>query len=389
MRPLRPALNLRVRRHGTVAVWSQYTDTVTTQCVLLPCGYGTPIQCPHVWLPCGHGIPTPCQHRGYSCHAATVHEHRAHLVQIPWPHGDRTPRGGTVAMACVTATVPNLWHGVRVPCPHGNCTYHMATACVYRGHTATIHGVWHWHRATTVATVTVRPRYMDTLPTWYRHRGHTVTIHHVVARWPCTMSTRQLYIPCGHSVGVPWPHSNCTYCLGTDIVPTPCLRLPCGHSTWTPCLRLPCGHSTWTLCLRLPCGHGTWTPCLWLPCGHGTWTPCPLGVDTMATRQQPYILSGHGYRANTMAMVAVRPQYTDTVPTCHRYHGHTETAHRMVARWLCTVSTRQLYIPCAHGARVPWPHGDCTSCLGTISVYRSHMDGRRGATVHGHLAHLV
>jgi len=223
-------------RHGTVAMWSRYTDTVTTQCVLLPCGYGTPIQCPHVWLPCGHGIPTPCQHRGYSCCVATVHEHRAHLVQIPWPHGDRTPRGGTVAvyrvaMACVTATVPNLWHGVRVPCPHGNCTYRMATACVYRGHTATVHGVWHWHCATTVATVTVRPWYMDTLPTWYRHRGHTATVHHVVARWPCTVSTWQLYIPCGHSVGVPWPHGDCTYCLGKDIVPTPCLRLPCGHGT--------------------------------------------------------------------------------------------------------------------------------------------------------------
>jgi len=49
----------------------------------------------------------------------------------------------------------------------------------------------------------------------------------------------------------------------------------------------------------------------------------------------------------------------------------------MVAWWPCTVSTRQMYIPCGHGVRVLWPHGDRTYHLGTTSVYRSHT-----ATVH-------
>jgi len=199
-------------RHGTVAVWSQYTDTVTTQCVLLPCGYGTPIQCPHVWLPCGHGIPTPCQHRGYSCRAATVREHCAHLVQIPWPHGDRTPRGGTVAVYRVhMAIVHTVWPWCALRRPYPTC----GTVSVYRVHTAIVHTVWPW----CACTVATRRPYMvsgiDTVrPPWLRLPcGH--------GTWtPCplgidTMATRRPYTTWWHGGHVPCPHSNCTYRVAT------------------------------------------------------------------------------------------------------------------------------------------------------------------------------
>jgi len=216
--------------------------------------------------------------------------------------------------------------------------YQVGTVSVYRGRTATVHVLSpcgygtqiprphhmygchvvmvYQHRANNVPTVAVWPQYMDTMPTWYRYCGHMATIHNVVAQCPCTMSTRQLYIPCGHSMCVPWPHGDCTYCLGmdtmatwyTNIVPTQCLRSPCGHGIQTPCPHGVYHRRVATVhryCAHTTCMVGIWprytytvpTPCLLSPCGHGTQTLCSLGIDTVATWQL-YILSGHGHRGH-------------------------------------------------------------------------------------------
>ena len=271
-----------------------------------------------------------------------------------------------------TATVRVLspcGYGTQIPCPHH--MYGCRVVMVYR------------HRANNMPTVAVRPRYMDTVPTWYRYRGHTATVHNVVARCPCTMSTQQLYIPCGHSVRVPWPHGDHTYCLGTDtvatrytnIVPTRCLRSPCGHGIWTPCPHGVYRHRVATVhryrahttCMVGVCPWYTDTVptlCLLSPCSHGTRTPCSLGIDTVATRR-PYILSGHGHRAHTVCTVAMWLQYTDTVPKPH-----------MVAVWpwyTNTVPTPCLRLPCGHSTRTLCPLG-----IDTMATRRPYTTGWHG-----------
>ena len=301
---------------------------------------------------------------------------------------------------------------VRVLSPCGYGTQILRPHHMYGCRVVTVYR----HHANNVPTVAVWPRYTDTVPTWYRYHGHTATVHNMVARCPCTMSTRQLYIPCGHSVHVPWPHGDHTYCLGTDtrytnIVPTQCLWSPCGHSK-----RTPCPHGVYRRRVatvhryraHTTCMVGVWpqytntvpTVAVWPRYmdtvltqyryrGHTAtvhivwaWTPCPHGVyhHRVATVHRYRAQTTHGccvatvyqHRANTVPTVAVRPPYTDTVPTWYRHRGHTATIHNGVARWPCTVSTRQLYISCGHGVHVPWPHGNRLYCLGTISAYRSH-----------------
>jgi len=123
-----------------VTVWLRYTNTVPTCMVAVWPRYTDTVPTPWLQLPCGHGTRTPCPLGTDTVATRRPYTTWWHGGRVPCPHGNCTYH---VAMVCVTATVPNLWHGVRVPCSHGNCTYRMATACVYRGHTATVHGVWH------------------------------------------------------------------------------------------------------------------------------------------------------------------------------------------------------------------------------------------------------
>ena len=138
------------------------------------------------------------------------------------------------------------------------------------------------HRANTVPMVAVRPQYTDTVPTWYRHHGHTATIHNVVAWWPCTVSTQQLYISCGHGVRVPWPHGNRSYCLGT--ISAYCSHMATVHTVW---VRYLCGYRSvyHSHTATVPChGHTATVWAVLTQCPHGdhvhlTWWACSVPIN--------------------------------------------------------------------------------------------------------------
>jgi len=162
----RVAMVHRYHAHTTcmVAVWSWYTDTVPTTCLRLPCGHGT-------WTPCPLGIDTVATRQPYTT----------------W------------------------WHGVRVPCPHSNCTYRVATACVYRGHTATIHIVWArtpWPHG--ILTLCQHGAYGRRVAMVYGHHAHTVCTVTVWLQYTDTVPTPHVWLVYAHGILTPCQH--CAYC---------------------------------------------------------------------------------------------------------------------------------------------------------------------------------
>jgi len=95
-------------------------------------------------------------------------------LRLPCSHSTWTPCPLAIDTVAIQRPHTAWWHGGRVPCPHGNCTYRVPMACVYHGHTVTIHLVWALYLCTIATrTAAVGPRYTDTVPTWYRYGGHT------------------------------------------------------------------------------------------------------------------------------------------------------------------------------------------------------------------------
>jgi len=101
---------------------------------------------------------------------------------------------------------------------------------------------------------------------------HVHSTKHVWCVTPCTVSTRQLYISCGHGVHVPWPHSNRSYCLGT--ISAYRRHTVTVHTVW---VRYLCGYGS-VYHSHAATVHTVWA---WCPYTVATWRQC----HAVATQQ--------------------------------------------------------------------------------------------------------
>ena len=216
-----------------------------------------------------------------------------------------------------------------MPCPHGNCTYRVPTACVYHGHTVTVHLVWALYLCTVATrTVAVGPRYTDTVPIWYRYGGHTgteiscfalkslapgISPTHPTSAAPAVMTEHRRQ---SVSSSVAFHRTQRGGTVAVYRVHTANV-----HTVWPRCACTVATATVGTVLARCPCTVATWRP----------YTPCSHGVC---------ILRQHG-------------NHTYGVCTVFVYHSCTVTVRTHCCHTVCTITVQA---PCQHSVYLPWGH---------------------------------
>jgi len=152
-------------------------------------------------------------------------------------------------------------HGRQAPCGHGTYGHSVVTACTQ--HTGLV-TLWMSHQVDGHHTA----HSTGLMGTEYAH------------------CVRYTWSPCGHCVNT--AHTVTVWPQYTNMVPTWCLQLLCGHGIRTPCPH--CVYCHHVAMVHRYHAHTTCMVAMWPRYTHTMPTLCPLGIDTVATWEQRLVI---------------------------------------------------------------------------------------------------